>query len=226
MKTILAAIDFSAASHNAAIYATELAKAFNARLIIFHAYLPIPVPLTEALVAVVPDDPEPFIAQRLNDEIEELDPECLVEMDAKFLKGRASEAIKAVALRYKADLVVVGMKKEHHDVRRLFGSTVTALIGKTTVPLLVVPEEARFQLVWQRCQRDLAHDDQRIHFHVQPPDAGCRRDRRCGHEPLRPRQVGVYVQRALPGRERPKQVSALQLPDWRLQFSRLCLGLA
>jgi nucleotide-binding universal stress UspA family protein len=144
MKTILAAIDFTAASHNAAIYATELAKAFNARLVIFNAYLPIPVPLTEALVAVVPDDPEPFIAQRLNDEIEELDPEGIVDLDAKFLKGRASDAIKEAARRWKADLIVMGMKKEHKDVRRLFGSTVTALIGKTTVPLLVIPEEARF----------------------------------------------------------------------------------
>src|SRR5687767_1167067 len=107
MKTILAAIDFTAASHNAAIYATELAKAFLARLIVFHAYLPIPVPLTEALVAVVPDDPEPFIAQRLNDEIEELDPQCLVELDAKFLKGRASEAIKEAAHRYNADLIIL-----------------------------------------------------------------------------------------------------------------------
>lgn len=144
MKTILAAIDFTAASHNAAIYATELAKAFRARLILFHAYLPIPVPLSEALVAVVPDDPEPFIAQRLNDEIEELDPQFLVEMDAKFVKGRASEAIKAAASKYQADLIVMGMKKDHQDVRRLFGSTVTALIGKSTVPLLVVPEETRF----------------------------------------------------------------------------------
>jgi nucleotide-binding universal stress UspA family protein len=147
MKTILAAIDFSAASHNAAIYATELAKAFHARLIIFNAYLPIPVPLTEALVAVIPDDPEPLIAQRLNDEIEELDPELLVEIDAKFLKGRASDAIKETAHRYKADLIILGMKKDHQDVRRLFGSTVTALIGKTTVPLLVVPEEAKFKPV-------------------------------------------------------------------------------
>ena len=147
MKTILAAIDFSAASHNAAIYATELAKAFNARLVVFHAYLTIPVPLTEALVAVVPDDPEPFIAHRLNNEIEELDPEGIVDMDARFMEGRASDAIKEAARRFNADLIVLGMKKENKDVRRLFGSTVTALTGKTTVPLLVVPEEARFSPV-------------------------------------------------------------------------------
>jgi len=37
MKIILVATDFSDAAHNAALYAAELAKAFNARLILFSA---------------------------------------------------------------------------------------------------------------------------------------------------------------------------------------------
>lgn len=144
MKTILAAIDFSAASHNAAKYATELARAFNARLVVFNAYLPIPVPLTETLVTIVPEDPEPHIEQRLKDEVEELDPHGFVDIETCHMQGRASEAIREAAHTWQADLVIMGMKQHHKDVRRLFGSTVTALIGNMPVPLLVVPEEARF----------------------------------------------------------------------------------
>jgi nucleotide-binding universal stress UspA family protein len=161
MKTILAAVDFTEASHNAALYATELARAFQARLVVFNAWLPIPVPLTEALVAVVPEDPEPFIAQRLADETEELDPTGQVHIETCLLKGRASEAIKEAARRCKADLVVMGMKQDHKDVRRLFGSTVTALIGKTSVPVLVVPEETRFtapQSIVLATDSDIASD--------------------------------------------------------------------
>lgn len=147
MKTILAAIDFTAASRNAALYAAELAKAFNARLVVFHAYLPIPVPLSEALVTMEPDDPEPIIDQSLHNEIEELDPTGLLEIEPVHVRGRASDAIKAAARAWHADLIVMGMKQEDKGLRRLFGSTVTALIGKMAIPLLVVPEEARFTAI-------------------------------------------------------------------------------
>lgn len=144
MKTILAAIDFTAASHNAAIYATQLAKAFNARLVVFNAYLPIPVPLTETLVAIVPEDPEPYIEQHLKDEVEELDPDGFVTIETSHAQGRAFEAIREAARTWDADLIVMGMKQHHKDVRRMFGSTITSLIGKLPVPILVVPEEASF----------------------------------------------------------------------------------
>lgn len=146
MKTILVAVDFTEASHNAAKYATELAKAFHARLVIFHAYVPVPVPLSEAMVALAPDDPEPYIEQRLKDLTGELDPSETIEIEMNKAIGRASDCIRQAARHWQADLIVLGMKRMHHDVRRIFGSTVTALIGKIAVPLLVIPEEASFKV--------------------------------------------------------------------------------
>jgi nucleotide-binding universal stress UspA family protein len=145
MKTILAAVDFTAASHNAALYAVELAKAFDARLVVFNAYVPVPIPLSEALVTVAPDDQEPYIEERLNKLAKELDPSWNIDIGVSIARGRASDCIKQAALTMQADLIILGMKHMHHDVRRIFGSTVTDLIGKTSVPLLVVPEEASFQ---------------------------------------------------------------------------------
>lgn len=145
MKTILVAVDFTEASHNAAKYAAELAKAFQARLVIFHAYAPVPVPLSEALVAVVPDDQEPYIEQRLKELTEELDPSGTIDIEMSKARGRASDCIRQEVRHWQADLIILGMKHMHHDIRRIFGSTVTALIGKTAAPLLVIPEEATFQ---------------------------------------------------------------------------------
>lgn len=48
MKTILAATDFSAAAHNAAVYAASLAKVFSARLVIYNAWQQILSPAMEA----------------------------------------------------------------------------------------------------------------------------------------------------------------------------------
>ncbi|MBO9561504.1 MAG: universal stress protein [Niastella sp.] len=146
MKTILVAVDFTEASHNAAKYATELARAFHARLVIFNAYVPVPMPLSEALVAVVQDDQEPYIEQRLKDLTEELDPSETIDIEMSKAIGRASDGIRQAARQWQADLIVMGMKHMHHDVRRIFGSTVTALIGKIAVPLLIIPEEASFKV--------------------------------------------------------------------------------
>jgi nucleotide-binding universal stress UspA family protein len=52
MKTILIATDFSKAAHNAALYSMELAKAFNARLMLFNSYQPVPVSVDVAPVFV------------------------------------------------------------------------------------------------------------------------------------------------------------------------------
>jgi len=41
-------------------------------------------------------------------------------------------------------MVITGMKKHGKGIGRLFGSTVTSLIGKLSVPLLVIPQEAAY----------------------------------------------------------------------------------
>lgn len=57
----------------------------------------------------------------------------------------ASRAIVEAAEHSGADLIVVGMVGENKEVRKIFGSTATGLARKTRVPLLVVPEKARFE---------------------------------------------------------------------------------
>ena len=51
MKTILIATDFSTASHNASMYGVEFAKAINAKIILFNAYI-IPKPAPSINVSI------------------------------------------------------------------------------------------------------------------------------------------------------------------------------
>ena len=55
MKTILLPVDFSPASRNASLYAAELARLLNARLLLFHAYM-LPTPVSEVPYAMVTVD--------------------------------------------------------------------------------------------------------------------------------------------------------------------------
>ena len=55
MNTILVPVDFSPASRNASIYAAELAKLFNSRLLLFHAYM-LPTPISEVPYAMITVD--------------------------------------------------------------------------------------------------------------------------------------------------------------------------
>jgi nucleotide-binding universal stress UspA family protein len=144
MKTILAAVDFTAASHNAALYATELAKTFNARLVLINVFQLIPVPLSDLIVSVTPDNPADQSAIELKEEAEMLDPTGIIDIETYSVQGRADQVIAEAVNKWQPDIVIAGMKKNNKGVRRLFGSTITALIGKINVPLLVIPEDVPF----------------------------------------------------------------------------------
>jgi nucleotide-binding universal stress UspA family protein len=60
------------------------------------------------------------------------------------MKGPVTRAVLAAAEGTHADLIVVGMTGTEKDIRRSFGSAATTLAQKTPVPLLVVPEEAKY----------------------------------------------------------------------------------
>ena len=102
MNKILIATDHSPAAQDAGRYATKLADAFNAEVVLHTAS---------------PGNPEVV-----------------------------AEAILEAAAAAHADLIVMGMKKGAPNAGSLLGSTVNALAPKTTLPLLVVPEGAAYEV--------------------------------------------------------------------------------
>ncbi len=151
MKTIIAPTDFSSAAHNAVDYAVELAKFFNSRLILVNAYHPTPpadyeFAYTVELSTVLKNNS----VEKLNDlknEIckkngRELDIKCISEM------GFSYDTIKAVAEKYDANLVVMGIVGEAGKIKKhLIGSTAIKVARDLDVPTFIIPENVKYHRI-------------------------------------------------------------------------------
>ncbi|MDP4149770.1 MAG: universal stress protein [Bacteroidota bacterium] len=144
MRTFLVATDFSKAGHNACLYGAELAKAFHARLILFSAYQQVPVPLSDAPVIQTPEDMKDFVQQRLEDESRAINPANEFQIETICRDGTAANMILGIARLKQAELIIAGMKAPRVKMQRLLGSTVTALARRTSIPLMVIPETAKY----------------------------------------------------------------------------------
>lgn len=147
MKTILVATDFSGAAHNACVYAMELATVFNARLVLFSAYQQVPVPVMEAPVVLSSADMGVYVQERLAEEVRVINRGNTLPVETVCMEGLAIGGILKTAKDYHADIIIAGMKENGKGFRKIFGSTVTALADRVTIPLIVVPATARYEKV-------------------------------------------------------------------------------
>lgn len=144
MQTILLPVDFSSASRNASVYAAEIARLLNCRLLLFHAYL-LPTPISEV----------PFVMVTVNDLQKEN--ETLIKKEADFLHeeygvetewlvriGTASDEIKAITRERPIGLIVMGIKGAG-GLDKIIGSTTTNVTRKVKTPVLVVPHNAIYK---------------------------------------------------------------------------------
>ena len=133
MKTILAPVDFSDASMNAVAFAAEIARRSSARLLIVN------------------------ILQKAGDEEEAKNKLKLIEEDLKKLSdpvldcesfpvhGDLVTALKKIIEVQQPDLMVMGTKGASGLKKLLIGSNTVNVLSKTRVPVLVIPEVARFK---------------------------------------------------------------------------------
>jgi nucleotide-binding universal stress UspA family protein len=144
MKTILIATDFSNASRNASLYGVELAKALKAKIILFNAY-EVPKPAPGLGVSVSRYDVMTQTDKRLQDEANLLD--CnpgIIEIICD--EGNSEDAITNVANEKKVDFIIAGMKGRGKNLKKIFGSTATSLIRRSDIPVIIVPEAAKFSV--------------------------------------------------------------------------------
>jgi nucleotide-binding universal stress UspA family protein len=146
MKTIIVATDFSAASHNAAKYAVEMANALQARILLFNAYQ-VPLSIPESYVVVNPTEVKKAAEDYLLDEVVSLRKKSMYPIEILAAEGNATECIMHHAEKYTDCLLVVGMKGDGKKTRNVFGSTASGLARKSNVPLLIVPENAVFRTI-------------------------------------------------------------------------------
>lgn len=149
MDTILAAVDFSKATPAVLRMAVEMAKAFRAKLRLFHVIEPDPVFITYGFTPV--DFPQlGAFHEEARRRAGELMEGLLVEARAELpdVESTISEGSPLnVLLRYlemtPADLVVLGSHGHGVVASLLLGSVAGGMIRKASVPTLVVPQRGR-----------------------------------------------------------------------------------
>ena len=144
MKHILAAVDFTETSDNAAIYAADLAKALGAHLTLFHSYS-VPVPAGDTSVILI--SPEEFhrVSKRSCSSLaKKIEKRNGIIPAIKLEAGFAVEEISSAAKKLRADLVVMGMKDDGKFSEIFIGSTSTSVISRAEVPVMVVPSGITF----------------------------------------------------------------------------------
>jgi nucleotide-binding universal stress UspA family protein len=139
MKTVLSLIDFSDTSDPVLEAASELARAFHAKIVLAHVFKP----------AAVPNEYSPLVEDfgaadenRAREELlqmrRELEGDGLTA-ESILLYGPAAAAIRAEAERIAADFIVLG-SHGHGALYDLFaGSTAADLLRLAPCPVLVVP---------------------------------------------------------------------------------------
>lgn len=163
MKTILIATDFSSAARNATTYGFELARQMQAKVILFTAYQTEPA-LPDSSLYMTAADLQRNAYKKLLNEAETIDPRRTISLETECLNGPVNNSILAAALVNNASCIIVGMKERGKEMRKYFGSTVTDLCKRSSVPLIVVPADAVFAIPKTIALASDITDDTDIHI--------------------------------------------------------------
>ncbi len=149
MNTIIACTDFSNNATNAVLYAAALAKATEARLLLFH-HFNYPVPATD-LPAVFPnifvDEMAAGFERRLQELKDDLVQSYSIEIDCVVRSWDLPSDLDEVFQAEQADLVVMGMHGQNAVANALYGSVTSSAIRRGKLPLLVVSRGVVFHPV-------------------------------------------------------------------------------
>jgi nucleotide-binding universal stress UspA family protein len=150
METIIIPTDFSPAADNALNYGVELAKYFNARMVLVHAY-PLPtlnyeVGYSFEVLASIKDG----ILNKLTELKKEIcqknqasfDIECMAEVGSPF------DIIREAVDKHNGDLVVMGIVGEAGKLKEnLIGSTAVKAARELTIPVFIIPEQVKYHRI-------------------------------------------------------------------------------
>ena len=153
-RLVLAAIDFSASSRGALTMATRLARTSGAALHVLHAEDPLLAAAAGIQGFDLREDTstqlQTFIAETTGSPVTP-DPGAHVHgATVHVVTGAAAEVICDIAVRERADLVVVGARGLGAAEHAFFGSTTENVLRRADVSVLVTPD------AWQPPQPDHA----------------------------------------------------------------------
>jgi nucleotide-binding universal stress UspA family protein len=148
METIIVPTDFSPAASNALDYAVELAKFFDARIVLVNAF-PVPIVNYEMPFPIEPisvsqkeaEEQLEILKKEIQSKHEQpLNVECVVGMGSPF------DIIEETVKEKNADLIVIGIVGEASNIKEhIIGSTAIDIARKLDLPTFIIPESAKFK---------------------------------------------------------------------------------
>jgi len=133
MKTIIAPIDFSDASHNALLFAAELSNRTSARLIVVNIE-------QEGDDGIEVNKKLEYVTSNLH-KLFGSDLPC----ESVAMQGNLVGTLKGLIGLHQPDLIVMGTKGASGLKRILIGSNTVKVLANVQVPVLIIPEVARFE---------------------------------------------------------------------------------
>ena len=148
MKNILVSIDFSAASHNALRYAVSLSEIFNSKVTLLNVVPPALLLGEEADRDRIIQIQEQIATNEdlMVKEIKTISKNHKTQMQGFVYEGSPSSVIEEMGKENKSDIIIMGMKGKGKS-NSVFGSTVTAIVRKSSIPVLIIPEDAIYQSI-------------------------------------------------------------------------------
>lgn len=151
---ILVPTDFSKLSKNAVYYAAKLAKELDAEIVLLHVvYINAPpraqvvLKMASIINAMIENDILSFDALVI-----EIKKEVgnKINVSYKIVEGDPVEdVVEIFAQHNNIDLIIAGTKGASRLKKVLMGSVATAIIRKSSIPVITVPEYARFKKIKQ-----------------------------------------------------------------------------
>src|SRR5262249_48385290 len=117
-------------------YACDLARDYDARLIVLHAVGPIVPVAADGMIVSPPLDELREIARKQLDAIRPANPALRVERAARA--GPSRQAILEAAAEFRADLIVMGTHGRTGFRRLVLGSVTEEVLRKAPCPVLTV----------------------------------------------------------------------------------------
>ncbi len=146
MKNIIAAVDFSKVSVNAARYAVQLAEFYKANVWIYHAYQ-LPVTISDIgypfVSAAELQNLADFQMQELVKELSEI-PGQPVTINSRVELTNLMDGLHGFYDEVKTDILVMGITGKSALQRLLAGSNTIHAIQHLHYPVLIVPAGAKF----------------------------------------------------------------------------------
>jgi nucleotide-binding universal stress UspA family protein len=158
-RKILVPIDFTEHSKNAAYFALQLAKLYEAELKLLHVFnSPIVdmIPFTDAASIQIDVDVSYQIMQRnAKDNLLKFFYEIRkfaddhdmsdIKIGYSLREGYATYGIVDMCKQYKPGMLVMGTKSEGFRSSELVGSVAAEVVHSTQIPLMVIPEHAKLR---------------------------------------------------------------------------------